>query len=88
MFTESKIMNVKILNLIIKLKKTHFYFKMTICRPWLVWLRGLSAGLQKKALPVQGTRLGCGSGPQQGLCERQPLIDVSLPLFLPPFPSL
>ena len=28
-------------------------------------------------MPGQGTGLGCGLGPQLGLCERQ-LIDVSL----------
>ena len=33
----------------------------------------------------QGTCLGCGPGPQLGVCERQPHIGVSLPLFLPPF---
>ena len=35
--------------------------------------------------PNQGTCLGCGPGPQLGAHERQPHIDVSLPLFLPPF---
>ena len=39
------------------------------------------------SIPSQGTCLGCGPGPQLGTCERQPCIDVSLPLFLPPFPS-
>ena len=39
-------------------------------------------------IPSQGTCLGCGSGPQLRVCERQPHIDVSLPLFLPPFPSV
>ena len=39
------------------------------------------------SIPSQGTCLGCGPGPQLGACERQ-LIDVSLALFLPPFPSL
>ena len=38
-------------------------------------------------IPSQGTRLGCRPGPQLGVCERQPHIDVFLPLFLPPFPS-
>ena len=38
-------------------------------------------------IPSQGTCLGCGPGPQLGACKRQP-IDVSLPLFLLPFPSL
>ena len=36
----------------------------------------------------QAIRLGCGPGPPEGVCERQSHIDVSLPLFLPPFPSL
>ena len=39
-------------------------------------------------IPRQGTHLGFGPGPQRGVCEGQPHIDVSLPLFLPPFPSL
>ena len=33
---------------------------------WLVWLRGLSAGLQAKVaglIPSQGTGLGCGLSP-------------------------
>ena len=38
------------------------------------------------SIPGQGTCLGCGLGPQLGGGgERQPHIDVSLPLFLPPF---
>ena len=36
----------------------------------------------------QGACLGCGSGPRWGAHERQPHIDVSLPLFLLPFSSL
>ena len=40
------------------------------------------------SIPSQGTCLGCRPGPQWGARERQPHIDVSLPLFLPPFPSL
>ena len=39
-------------------------------------------------IPGQGTCLGCGPGPHLGVCEGQPHTDVSLPLFLPPFPSL
>ena len=38
-------------------------------------------------IPSQGTCLGCRPGPWLGVCKRQP-IDVSLPLFLPPFFSL
>ena len=40
------------------------------------------------SIPSQGTCLGCGPGPLQGACERQQHIDVSLPLFLPPFLSV
>ena len=36
----------------------------------------------------QGTCLGCGLGPQLGMCERQPHTDDSLPLILPSFPPL
>ena len=50
------------------------------CRPANQRVTGLN--------PSQGTCLGCRPGPQQGVCERQPHIDVSLPLFLLPFPSL
>ena len=38
------------------------------------------------SIPSQGTCLGCRPGPQWRAHERQPHIDVSLPLFLPPFP--
>ena len=34
------------------------------------------------SFPSQGTCLGCGPGSQLGVHERQPHIDVSLPLFL------
>ena len=37
------------------------------------------------SIPSQGTCLGCGPGPHLGVCKRQPHIDVSLSLFLPPF---
>ena len=39
-------------------------------------------------IPSQGTCLGCGQGPPLGAWERQLHTDVSLPLFLLPFPSL
>ena len=39
-------------------------------------------------IPSQGTCLGCGPGSQLGALEGKPHIDVSLPLFLLPFPSL
>ena len=40
------------------------------------------------SIPSQGTCLGCGPGSQLGVLERQPHVDVSLPFFLAPFPSL
>ena len=40
------------------------------------------------SIPSKGTCLGCRLGPQYGAGQRQPHTDVSLPLFLPPFPSL
>ena len=39
------------------------------------------------SIPSQGTCLGCRPGAQLGACERQPYIDVSLPLSFPS-PSL
>ena len=39
-------------------------------------------------IPSQGTSFSCGPGPQLGAHERQPHIDVSLPFFLFPFPSV
>ena len=40
------------------------------------------------SIPSQGTCLGCGPGAQLGVCKRQPHIDVSLSLLLPPYFSL
>ena len=58
--------------------------------PWLVWLSGLSASLQTKWSLV-GFPLGrmpwLQAGSQEEVLERQLHIDISLPLFLPPFPS-
>ena len=34
-------------------------------------------------IPSQGTYLGGGPGPQLGVCERQPHIDVSVSFSLP-----
>ena len=45
---------------------------------WTAKQRGLTS-----STPSQGTCLGCRPGPQWGLSERQPHIDVSLPFFLP-----
>ena len=38
------------------------------------------------SIPSRGTCLGCRPGPPWGVRERQPHTDVSLFLFLPPFP--
>ena len=40
------------------------------------------------SIPSQGTCLGCRPGPQYEVLEGQPHIDVSLPLFVSPFPYL
>ena len=40
------------------------------------------------SIPSQPTCLGCRPGPQWAGYKRQPHTDISLPLFLPPFPSL
>ena len=62
--------------------------------PWLVWFSRLSASLRTKELPVRFSvrshawvagQVPSGAG---GALERQPHIDVSLPLFLLPFPAL
>ena len=65
--------------------------------PWLMWLSGLSAGLWTKRLlvrfPVGAHAWVAGEVPSWG-CVRGNWsmffshIDVSLPLWLPPFPSL
>ena len=39
------------------------------------------------SIPSQGTCLGFGPSPQWMALKRQPHIDVSLPLFLLPYPS-
>ena len=71
-----------------------------LCLPWPVWLSGLSTCLQTERLPVfpfKGTCLACRPGLKLGACERQLIdcdwlslshIDISHPLFLPPFPCL
>ena len=59
---------------------------------WLVWLSGLSASLQTKGslvlFPVRAHAWVVGQVPTKGACEWLPHIDISLPLFLLPFPSL
>ena len=57
-----------------------------------MWLSGLSADLQTKGspvwFPVRAHAWVSDQDPSRGLNKKQPHIDVSLPLFLPPFPSL
>ena len=60
-----------------------------ISNPWLVWLSGLRASLQTKGslvqFPVRAHAWVAGQVPSDGAHERQPHIDVSLPLS-PSFP--
>ena len=62
--------------------------------PWLVWLSGLSTGLETKGSLVRflvrshAWVAGWVPGvPGGGAGRRQPQTDVSLPFFLPPCPS-
>ena len=56
---------------------------------WVQWIECQPVNQRVTgSIPNQGTYLGCWPGPQVGTLERQPHIDVSLPLFLSPFPSL
>ena len=48
----------------------------------------VNGSIPNGSIPSQGTCLGCRPPPRRRVCERQPRIDVSLPLFLPPFPSV
>ena len=61
-------------------------------QPWLVWVSRLSAGLRTKRLlvrfPARAHAWVAGQVPSGGVHEKQQHTDVSLPLFLPSFPSL
>ena len=72
-------------------------FLRTFGKTWLVWLSGLSVGLQTKGFPVQSPVRAhawvAGQVPGREHVRGHQLmflshIDVSLPLFLPSFPSL
>ena len=65
--------------------------------PWLLWLSGLSTSLQTEGspvwFPVRAHAWVAGQVPSWGLARGNwsmylSRIDVSLPLFLPTFPSL
>ena len=70
-----------------------FYYNIILrikllLEPWLVWLSGLSAGLQTKGspvqLPVRAQAWVVDWFPSEGqVGKRQLHIDVSLPLSLP-----
>ena len=73
----------------IKSKNFFSYIKRPIS-PWLVWLSGLSASPRTKDWRFDsqsGHMPGLQARSPVGVCERQPHTDVSLPLFLLPFPS-
>ena len=66
-------------------------------QPWMVWLSRWGVGLQTKGSPVQfpvrAHAWVAGQVPTWGRVRGSQMtfllhIDVSLPLFLPPFPSL
>ena len=80
---------------IVNSSQNRFFFfnlKNDFFMPWLVWLSGVSAGLQTKGSQVRflvrAHARVVAQVPSGGVCERQPHIDVSLPLLLSPFPSL
>ena len=65
--------------------------KTSALQPRLVWLSGWAPVREPKGCQFDsqwGHIPGLQPGPQEGACERQPHIAVSLPLFLPPFPSV
>ena len=77
-------------NPIVKMLSKYVFKK--IC----IYLAGVAQWIERQPgnqrvsglIPSQGTCLGCRPDPQWGVGERQPHTDVSLPLFLPPFPSV
>ena len=75
----------------------HLKTKQNKTLPWLVWLSGLNAGLSTKRslvrFPVRAHAWVVGQAPRWGraggkLSMYLSHIGVSLPLLLPPFPSL
>ena len=53
------------------------------------WIeRGSTNQRVASSIPSLGRCLGCMPGPHYGACERQAHIDVSLPHFFLPLPSL
>ena len=76
----------------LQIHQVNSVIKKVLMEPWLVWLSGLGAALRIKASLVQYPGRAhawvAGQVPSMGAHQRQPHIDVSLPLFLLPFPSL
>ena len=59
--------------------------------PWLVWLSGLGVGCKPEGhqyYSQSGHMPGLQARSPVGMHERQPCINISLPLFLLPSPSL
>ena len=73
-----------------------YYNTSTLSEKTLLALAGVAQGIEHQpvnqkvagSVPCQGTCLDRGSGPHLGQNKRQLHTDVSLCLFLPPFPSL
>ena len=74
--------------------KKYFYGKTTALAGVAQWMEHRPVHQKvTSSIPSQGTCLGCGPGPHLGRARGNwPVylshISVSLPLFLPPFPSL
>ena len=93
------IVNVMI-SLLLERKETFLFRttwnRMAVYKIWPLALAGVAQWIEHQpvnqrvtgSIPSQGTCLGCGPGPRWGVHERQPHMDVSLPLFLPAYPSV
>ena len=72
------------------------YIMKVILKVWYVALAGVAQWIEHRLrtkgslvwFPARARAWVSGQVPSGGACERQPHIDVSLSLFLPPFSSL